>query len=325
MNLFCWIEKEKIKPNTVTWNSLVACYAHNGENDKAFGGERSTRLSTASRFGVRLSLVDAYAKSGKIEYSWAIHDTMSSRDIMTCYSMLSGFVLHGHARSAIELFREMRNQGCRPSRGTFVSLLKAYGLAGRWEAGFHEHLIMPAVEHSLTMVELFGRAGRLSEALEFIENMPVEPNTSIWVASFTACRFHKNVSLALTAAENLVNLEPCNGTFHDLLEQASAVCGGSSSKGIQKDKATQRFVSRSWTVIYRKVHEFTNGDSDLHSELHPSLERIIEEDRTEELARDRHGEKLAMAFGRWSGNLDRTKTSSHDDVHFDLVSEKSEE
>ncbi|KAI4339904.1 hypothetical protein MLD38_024789 [Melastoma candidum] len=317
INLFRRMEKEKIKPNTATWNSLIAGYAHNGEKDKALGVFRQmhscgvplnsvTILSLLPSLAnlislnkveevhgcalrrdldfvtsISNSLIDAYAKAGKIEYSLAVHETMSSRDVITWNSMLGGFVLHGHDRSAIKLFRVMRNQGCRPTRGTFVSLLKAYGLAGMVDDGkrvftsiSEEHSIMPAVEHYLSMVELYGRAGRLSEALEFIENMPVEPDASIWMAFFTACRFHKNVSLALAASENLVNLEPSNGTFHDLLEQASALCGGTLSKGIQKDQATQRLVGRSWTVIDHQVHEFTNGNSDQHSELHPLLKRI---------------------------------------------------
>ena len=50
-------------------------------------------------------------------------------------------------------------------------------------------------EHYTCMVDLLGRAGRLEDAKEFVEKMPIEPEVSTWGALLGACSVHKGMDM----------------------------------------------------------------------------------------------------------------------------------
>jgi pentatricopeptide repeat protein len=64
------------------------------------------------------------------------------------------------------------------------------------------------MDHYACVVDLLGRSGRFAEAEEFIRDMPVHPNSSIWGPLLAACQLHGNVDLAEKAAKELSALEP---------------------------------------------------------------------------------------------------------------------
>ena len=43
------------------------------------------------------------------------------------------------------------------------------------------------------MVDLFGRAGLLDRAIDFVKRMPMEADAVIWAALLGACRIYKNL------------------------------------------------------------------------------------------------------------------------------------
>lgn len=276
------------------------------------------------------SLVDTYAKSGDIDYSKRVFDGISHRDIITWNSMLGGFVLHGRPHFAIDLFNQMRNSGLKPNRGTFVGLLNAYSRAGKVAEGIEvfssimkDYLILPALEHYSAIVDLYGRAGRLQEALEFIEQMPVEPDSSIWLALLTACRIHGNAGLALLAAEHLLELEPGNISLRPMILNTFALYGKSEHvlklKKLEKDGVPKKIIGQSWTEIGSSVHTHISGppsesqSEQLLSWVRGIKEKVgafepcdgglrIEEEESEETG-GIHSEKLALGFALISSPL----------------------
>lgn len=89
-------------------------------------------------------------------------------------------------------------------REHFESMGKVYG-------------IEPQLEHYGCMVDLYGRAGRLDEALNFINNMPMKPHSGAWGALLNACRMYKNMKLGELASRKLVELEDKNHCAYVLL------------------------------------------------------------------------------------------------------------
>ncbi|XP_030511579.2 pentatricopeptide repeat-containing protein At1g19720 [Rhodamnia argentea] len=358
INLFKRMEKDgKIKRNTASWNSLVAGYAQNGQKDKALGILRQmqslhvplnsvtvlsvlpscanliainkvkeihgcvVRRDLESVLSVANSLIDTYAKSGKIEYSRRLFDRVTLKDIITWNSMIGGYIWHGCHGSALDLYDLMRQFGLKPNRGTLVSILNAYSLAGLVEEGkqvfssiTEEHLIVPALEHYVAVVELYGHAGRLGEAVEFIENMPLVPEFSIWLALFSACRIHKNIALAVLAAERLLEFEVGSYSIYQLLLQTFGLYGKSEHslklKRLEKDALARKLLGESWIIRENKVYRFIADQSapyfeHLHSWLQEIEEKVrafesydrlcIEEEEKEESGQI-HSEKLAIAF-----------------------------
>jgi pentatricopeptide repeat protein len=60
---------------------------------------------------VGTSLVDMYAKCGSMEDAQRVFLKMPSRDVITWTAMISGHVRCGQGQKALDLFRQMREQG----------------------------------------------------------------------------------------------------------------------------------------------------------------------------------------------------------------------
>lgn len=85
-----------------------------------------------------------------------------------------------------------------------------------------EHSIKPRVEHYACVVDLLARVGRLVEAKELIDQMPMQAGPSIWGALLAACRSHCNLEIA---AIKLFVLEPENSGNYVLLSNMYAEVG----------------------------------------------------------------------------------------------------
>ncbi|KAI5596839.1 hypothetical protein POPTR_002G030200v4 [Populus trichocarpa] len=361
MDLFHRMEKEgEIKRDNASWNSLIAGFMQIRKKDKALGIFRQMqsfcispnpvtilsmlpacaslvalkkvkeihgcvlRRNLVSVLSISNSLIDTYAKSGKIEYSRAIFDRIPSKDFITVNSMITGYVLHGCSDSALGLLDQMRELGLKPNRGTLVNIILAHSLAGMVDEGrqvfssmTEDFQIIPASEHYAAMVDLYGRSGRLKEAIELIDNMPIKPQSSVWYALLTACRNHGNSDLAIRARENLLDLEPWNSSIHQSILQSYAMHGkyedAPKVKKLEKRNEVQKPKGQSWIEVNNTVHSFVAGDqSTSYSDLFSWVERIsmeakvhdlhcgccIEEEEEEEKEEivGIHSEKLALAF-----------------------------
>lgn len=71
-----------------------------------------------------------------------------------------------------------------------------------------EYSIEPMLNYYACIVDLLARAGRLDEAYEFIQVMPVKSNLYVRGALLGACRKHENVHLAEIAALKWAETEP---------------------------------------------------------------------------------------------------------------------
>jgi pentatricopeptide repeat protein len=57
------------------------------------------------------SLVDMCAKCRSMEDAWRVFNKMPSRDVVTWTSMILGHVQCGQGQKALELFRQMQQEG----------------------------------------------------------------------------------------------------------------------------------------------------------------------------------------------------------------------
>ncbi|KAG6524788.1 hypothetical protein ZIOFF_014728 [Zingiber officinale] len=87
----------------------------------------------------------------------------------------------------IKLFDEMMDLGIDPNCITFVSVLSYCN---------HNELVDQGFKYYTCMVDLLGRAGHLDEAMQFIDAMPIHPDSSVWGALLAACRKFKNLELS---------------------------------------------------------------------------------------------------------------------------------
>ncbi|KAL9677344.1 hypothetical protein QQ045_005573 [Rhodiola kirilowii] len=211
-----------------------------------------------SEVNVQNSLVSMYAKCGQISDSKRIFDLMEERDLITWNSLICGCANHGHGREAVELLENMRRTGVQPDRSTYLSVLSACSHAGLLEEGLYcfslmkndDVLALPASEHYAVVVDLFGRAGYLSEAESFIDSMPIKPGISIFKALLSACLVHGNVDIATRCTRKLLELYPDDPATYVLLSNMLATCGNwddaAELRKLMSEKSVQKKPGYSW-------------------------------------------------------------------------------
>ncbi|KAL7166814.1 hypothetical protein ACSBR2_037478 [Camellia fascicularis] len=88
---------------------------------------------------------------------------------------------HGHEAKALELFEQMKELGLKPDSVTFIALLTACNRAGLVDEG-------QAYFNSMNeIIDLLGRAGRLKEAVKYIEKFPFGHDPVVLVSLLSAC------------------------------------------------------------------------------------------------------------------------------------------
>jgi len=275
------------------------------------------------------ALIDMYSKCGSIEEACKIFEGMKERNVFSYSSMILGFAMHGRAHAAMQLFHEMLKTETRPNRVTFVGVLTACSHAGLVEQGRQLFATMekcfsvaPSADHYACMVDMLGRAGRLEEALQLAEAMPMEPNGGVWGALLGACRIHKNPEIAQIAANHLFRLEPNGIGNYILLSNTYALAGRwddvSRLRKLMREKGLKKNPGCSWVEAQKGViHEFYAGEmthpesikikealEDLLDRLkahgyQPILSSVTYDISDEEKKRIlmHHSEKLALAYG----------------------------
>ena len=146
--------------------------------------------------------------------------------------MIGGFALHGHGKVALQLLKEMNQLGVCPSPVTFTSALSACNHSGLVDEGLRvfdsiirDFQLSPSMEHFSCVVDMLSRAGRLEDAISFIEQMPLKPDKCIWGAVLAACRAYQNVDVGKVAAEHLIRLEPEQAGHYVTLSNIYAKAG----------------------------------------------------------------------------------------------------
>lgn len=276
---------------------------------------------------VNTALIDMYAKCGSLDFARIIFDRTLQKDVVVWSAMIVGYGLHGRGREAIDLYHAMKQSGVCPNDVTFVGLLMACNHSGLIEEGwelFHcmkDYDIEPRHQHYACVVDLLGRAGRLSQAYDFIMNMPIEPGVSVWGALLSACKIYRHVTLGEYAAEQLFSLDPYNtGHYVQLSNLYASVrlwdCVA-KVRVLMKEKGLSKDLGYSLIEVNGKLQAFRVGDKShpRYKEISVELERLekrlmeagfvphtdsvfhdLNYEETEEILCN-HSERLAIAYG----------------------------
>ncbi|KAJ0639908.1 putative tetratricopeptide-like helical domain superfamily, DYW domain-containing protein [Helianthus annuus] len=331
-DLFIESRRVGLKPNEVSLTGILSVCAQAGafEFGKILHGyiEKSGFGSIST---VNNALLDTYAKCGHINMARLVFETMpGKKSIVSWTTMVAGLAMQGYGEEALKLFHQMEESGIKPDGITFISILYACSHAGLVEHGYWYFTMMkthygidPTFEHYGCMVDLYGRAGELEKARDFITQMPVKPNAVIWRTLLGACSIHGNVELAEFALNKLAELDLNDSGDHVLLSNIYAVAGKWKNVAtVRKSMNSQRLMkSPGWSMIEvdKIMYSFVAGDeqNEVTKEAYTNLKKIMLrlrveggyapevvgsvlhdiEDEEKENAVVTHSEKLALAFG----------------------------
>ncbi|XP_072971702.1 putative pentatricopeptide repeat-containing protein At1g77010, mitochondrial [Typha angustifolia] len=197
------------------------------------------------------SLIDLYCKSGNVVDARRLFDDTKKSDEVSWNSMLVGYASNGHGSEVLELFHAMRNAGMKPNEVTFIGVLSGCCHSGLVEEGlkwFHrmkqDYGINPTVEHYSCIGDLLVRAGRLEEAIDFIDKMPYKADVSLWTCVLGGCKAHGNEALASRVVERIVELDPKQSGPYVQLSSVFAARGEWEKSAIVRGMMQERRVTK---------------------------------------------------------------------------------
>ncbi|KMT16243.1 hypothetical protein BVRB_3g053970 isoform C [Beta vulgaris subsp. vulgaris] len=254
------------------------------------------------------ALLDMYAKCGCLQEAYLLFNTTQWRDVACWNSMISTYANHGLAKEALSLYEKMLQDGLQPNYVTFIGLLSACSHAGLVEAGLKHFNTMlscgiePGMEHYACMVSLFGRAGKLNDAKEFIEKMPVKPTAIVWRSLLSACRVSGDYELGAYAAEMAISSNPEDSGSFVLLSNIYASKGmWTEVKEIRERMESHLVVKEpgcSWIEINDEVNVFVSKDMS-HSKadvIYSVLDNLINELKEQIHISDEFSDALRKPF-----------------------------
>ncbi|XP_043722578.1 pentatricopeptide repeat-containing protein At4g39952, mitochondrial [Telopea speciosissima] len=249
--LFDMMIFEDLKPNLATLVTVLSACAHLGALEH---GERVHGYIKERGFECDLclctALVDMYAKCGQLAISREVFNAMTERDVISWNVIISGYGIHGEAKSAIEIFQQMEESGVEPNELTFLAVLSACAHAGLVEEGkyifgrMRDCGVLPTLKHYACIVDLLGRSGNLCEAESIVLSMPILPDGGVWGALLSACIIHNNLEMGERIAKRAIELDPENDGYYILIsnmynstgrwEDAERVREMMKSRGVRK-------------------------------------------------------------------------------------------
>lgn len=173
---------------------------------------------------VETALVDMYSKSGNLTYARRVFDRMGETNIISWTSMILGYAIHGYGAHALIVFQRMLDEGFKPNEVTFIAVLSACRHCGLVEEGMHyfklmreRYWIVPWADHYACMIDLLGRAGKLTDAWSLMEEIKdkevvcdnvrhgdIVDSNSVLGALLGGCHLHGNVEMGRVVAGMLL-------------------------------------------------------------------------------------------------------------------------
>lgn len=181
------------------------------------------------------------------------------------------------------------------------------------------HDIAPLHEHYNCMIDLLGRAGSLTEAIDLLQTMPFYHNCEGWRSLLSHCATHGEMELGKRCFENLLSMDVRDSAAYVLMSNIYAHAGmwedAHQIEDLRIRANAEKKPGRAFIEVYNKVHDFVVGDrshpcsDSIYAKLRNLYERMKEggymvhsllqlsSDEVKENPLWGHCEKLAIAFG----------------------------
>ncbi|KAF8397892.1 hypothetical protein HHK36_016817 [Tetracentron sinense] len=218
----CRVFDEMPSKDEVSWTAMIDGYAKNGNFEEALLAFKKMILEEmaidqhvfcstlsacgalkACKFGKSLhscivklgfesdiyvgnALTDMYSKAGDMESASCVFGIDSEcRNIVSCTSLIDGYVETDQIENALSTFIELRRQGIEPNEFTFSSLIKACANQAALEQGtlLHGQVIKIHLDKdpfvSSILVDMYGKCGLLDHSIRVFDEIK-EPNEFAW-------------------------------------------------------------------------------------------------------------------------------------------------
>lgn len=172
--------------------------------------------------------------------------------------------------------------------------------------------ISPTEKHCACIVDLYGRAGRLSDAKTFIMGSGFSDAPVMWRALLSSCRIHKNTEIGKHVTERLIELDPEASSSYVLLyniyNEAKMESQAMKIRDLMSNRRIKKEPGLSWIEAGNRVSSFLVGDKShpqsesIYVKLNDVLGKIKkvgyrDGEKGNGFMVNPHSEKLAVCFG----------------------------
>ena len=141
--LYCFerMQHEALSPDSATFVSILKACGSNGLIIKGKQiHEKIVNCSLLERHSVLgTALVDMYVKCGLLEKSQKVLEGLPLRNTISCSALIAGYTQHGRCHEALNGFEWMQSEGIYPNSVTFILVLRACGKIQALDKGKQIH------------------------------------------------------------------------------------------------------------------------------------------------------------------------------------------
>ncbi|CAF1092933.1 unnamed protein product [Adineta steineri] len=275
------------------------------------------------------TLMDTYGKCGDLNSAREIFNKLKIQSKPSISSMINIYGINSQALEAVALYYKTKDKLTGNIQSILISVLTACAHGGLVEEAQKIFDDIPNEKRSIkiwnALVDVYGRAGQLSEAHSFINLFEkTHPRAPVlYISLLAACRTHKNATLALEIHDELMS---SNTLLTDDQRSAIVVLTANvhSSIGdhnrslalrqtLYRDKIP-KYAGVTWTEIDGIMYEFYAQDirhprsKEIYEQLeilHERLKKLgyqpdesvlTKEERNIEWSIHGHSERLAIAW-----------------------------
>jgi pentatricopeptide repeat protein len=329
IDLFNRMKEEGWRPNDVTvLGALSACSQLGASKQGEIVHGYIVDEKLEKNVIVCNAVIDMYGKCGFVDKAYSVFNSMSCRKtLVTWNTMIMAFAMNGDGYKALDLLDKMSLDGMSPDAVSYLAALCGCNHAGLVDEGVRLFELMKVsgvklnVKHYGSVIDLLGRAGRLKEAYDIINLMPMLPDVVLWQTLLGASKTYGDVEMAEMASKKLVEMGSNSCGDFVLLSNVYAAQQRWKDVGRVREAMVNNDVRKvpgfSFTEIDGRIHKFINSDQSHPNskEIYAKLDEIkfriksygyIAEtnlvlhdigDEDKENVLNYHSEKLAVAYG----------------------------
>ncbi|KAL2535093.1 putative Pentatricopeptide repeat-containing protein [Abeliophyllum distichum] len=196
LNLFVQMLRSGADPNEFTFATvLTSCTGSFGFQNGRQIHSLIVKSPFESHIYVGSSLLDMYAKAGRINEARYIFEGLPERDVVSCTAIISGYAQLGLDEEALEVFRGLQREGMTSNYVTYASILTALSGLAAFEHGrqVHNHVLRSELPLYVvlqnSLIDMYAKCGNLIYARRIFEKMP-ERTVITWNAMIVGYSKH---------------------------------------------------------------------------------------------------------------------------------------
>ncbi|KAH7289938.1 hypothetical protein KP509_30G024700 [Ceratopteris richardii] len=251
--LYCFeqMDSQGISPDAVTYTCILkACASSRSvEKGQAVHAEVVRRDISCVDSVLGNALVHMYAKCGALGNAQEVFDELSSRDVTSWTSLLTGYCEIGRGELALKLFEMMTQEGIQPDEVALCCILnscnrtKAIGMGQQ----LHAEIIRRGVLGNLdvlgsALVNMYINCGTLYKAQLVFDEIP-SPDSILWNVLISGYIEHGHAKGAIRCFE-IMNCPPDVVTYTTVLKACGIVGAILKGNGIHSEIARTELWSK---------------------------------------------------------------------------------